>query len=163
LGVDKNQETKGKSVKQAWASPHSSHPLVATPIGIFATCETRRFRAPERDQTGQGLIAQNPPQDGLQTRATSGLGFAKQAAAADVAGGGSRWQQAGSGSKQAGLALRTVLRAANRSHPIMAGSRARERCRVVVWLTSSAVSICIATDRLHSSPLVQSLPMRRTL
>jgi len=49
------------------------------------------------------LIAQNPPQDCLQTRATSGLVFSKQALAADVAGGGSRWQQAGSGSKQAGL------------------------------------------------------------
>jgi len=35
------------------------------------------------------LIAQNPPQDCLKTRATSGLVFAKQAAAADVAGSGS--------------------------------------------------------------------------
>jgi len=52
------------------------------------------------------LIAQNPPQDCLQTRATSGLGFAKQAAAVDVAGSGSRWQQAGSGSKQARLVTR---------------------------------------------------------
>jgi len=33
------------------------------------------------------------PQDGLQTQATSGLVFTKQAAAANVAGGGSRWQQ----------------------------------------------------------------------
>jgi len=49
------------------------------------------------------LIAQNPPQDGLQTRATSGLIFAKQTTAADVAGSGSRWQQAGSGNKKAGL------------------------------------------------------------
>ena len=162
MEIDKNQETKGESVQQAWASPHSSHPLAATPIGIFATCETRRLRAPESGQTGQGLIAQNPPQDGLQTRATSGLGFAKQAAAAGAAGGGSRWQQAGSGSKQVGLASRTVLRAANRSHTIMAGSKARGRRGVAVWLTSSAVSIYIATDRLHSSPLVQSLSMRRT-
>ena len=52
------------------------------------------------------LIAQNPPQDCLQPRATSGLVFAKQAAAADVAGGGSRWQHAGSRSKQAGLVPR---------------------------------------------------------
>jgi len=52
------------------------------------------------------LIAQNPPQDCLQTPATSGLVFAKQAAAADVAGGGSRWQQAGSGRKQARLVTR---------------------------------------------------------
>jgi len=36
------------------------------------------------------LIAQNPPQDGLQTRATSGLVFAKHAAAAEVADSGSR-------------------------------------------------------------------------
>jgi len=49
------------------------------------------------------LIAQNPPQDCLQSRATSGLVFAKQAEAAEVAGGGSSWQQAGSGRKQAGL------------------------------------------------------------
>jgi len=91
------------------------------------------------------------------------VGVAKQASAAGIAGGGSWWQQAGSGSKQAGLASRTVLCAANRSHPIMAGSRARGRRSVAIWLTRSAVSICIATDRLHSSPLVQSLPMRRTL
>ena len=56
------------------------------------------------------LIAQNPPQDGLQTRATSGLVFAKQAAAADAAGGGSRRQQAGSGSNQAGLGTRQGAR-----------------------------------------------------
>ena len=55
-------------------------------------------------------IAQNPPQDGLQTRATSGLVFAKQAAKADVAGGDSSWQQAGSGSKQAGLVTQQGVR-----------------------------------------------------
>jgi len=49
------------------------------------------------------LIAQNPPQDDLQTRATSGLVFARQTAAADVAGSDSRWQQAGSRSREAGL------------------------------------------------------------
>ena len=54
------------------------------------------------------LIAQNLPQNCLQTRATSGLVFAKQAAAVDVAGGGSRWQQAGSGRKQTGLVTRKV-------------------------------------------------------
>jgi len=32
------------------------------------------------------LIAQNPPQDDLQTQSTSGLVCARQAAAADVAG-----------------------------------------------------------------------------
>ena len=94
-------------------------------LSFCATCETRRLRAPESDQPGKGLIAQNPPKDGLQIRATSGLGLAKQAAAADVAGVGSRWQQAGCGSKQAGLASRTVMRAANRSHPIMAGTKAQ--------------------------------------
>ena len=47
------------------------------------------------------LIAQNPPQDDLQTRATSGLVFARQAAAADVADSNSRWQQAGNRSKEA--------------------------------------------------------------
>ena len=56
------------------------------------------------------LIAQNPPQDCLQTRATSGLVFAKQAAAADEAGGGSRWQQADSGRKQARLVTRQGAR-----------------------------------------------------
>jgi len=56
------------------------------------------------------LIAQNPPQDCLQTRATSGLVFAKQAAAADVAGGGSRWQQAGICRKQARLVTRQGTR-----------------------------------------------------
>jgi len=56
------------------------------------------------------LIAQNSPQDCLQIRATSGLVFAKQAAAANVAGGGSRWQQAGSGRKQAGLVTRQDAR-----------------------------------------------------
>ena len=46
---------------------------------------------------------------------------------------------------------------------IMAGSRARGRRSVAVWLTSSAVSVWITTNRLRSSPLEQSLPMRRTL
>ena len=56
------------------------------------------------------LIAQNPPQDGIQTRATSGLVFAKQAGAANVAVSSSRWQQAGSASKQAGLVTRQGVR-----------------------------------------------------
>jgi len=47
------------------------------------------------------LIAQNPPQDDLQTRATSSLVFARQGAAADVADSDSRWQQAGNRSKEA--------------------------------------------------------------
>jgi len=49
------------------------------------------------------LIAQNPPQDDLQPRATSGLVFARQVAAADVAGSDGRWQQAGNRSREAGL------------------------------------------------------------
>ena len=177
-GVGVGGELRGSSDVSKWAKldmfethelyskrgRHSTHCTLGCLFnGIYATCETRRLRTPESNRTGQGLIAQNPPQDGIQTRETSGLGFAKQATAADVAGGCRRWQQAGSGSKQAGLASRTVLRAVNISHPIMAGSRARGRRSVTVWLTSSAVSICIATDRLRSSPLVQSLPMSRTL
>jgi len=71
------------------------------------------------------------------------------------------------GDKQVAVASkqgsRTVLRAANRSHPMMAGSRAQGRRSVAVWLTSSAVSIHIATDRLRSSPLVQLLPIRQTV
>jgi len=41
-----------------------------------------------------------------KTRATSGLVFARQAAAADVAGEDSGWQQAGNKSKDAGLLTR---------------------------------------------------------
>ena len=59
---------------------------------------------PKATKPAKELIAQNPPHDGLQTRATSGLVFAKQAVAADVASGGSRRQQAGSGSEQAAAA-----------------------------------------------------------
>jgi len=46
-----------------------------------APCETRRLCASalESDQTGQSLIAQDLSPGGLQTQATSGLGFAKQA------------------------------------------------------------------------------------
>ena len=83
--------------------PHSSHPLVATPIGIFATCKRGGFVLQRATKPAKELIAQNPPQDDLQTRATSGLVFARQAAAVDVAGGDSRWQQAGNRSKEAGL------------------------------------------------------------
>jgi len=41
-----------------------------------------------------------------ETRATSGLVFARRAAAAVVAGDGSRWQQAGNKSKDARLLTR---------------------------------------------------------
>jgi len=70
-------------------------------VNEAASCSSLRATKPAKE-----LIAQNPPQDGLQTQATSGLVFAKQAAAADVAGGDSRWQQAGNSSKQAGLVTR---------------------------------------------------------
>jgi len=93
-------------LQQAWASPHSSHPLVATPIGIFATCKQGGFVLQRATKPAKELIAQNPLQDDLQTRATSGLVFARQAAAADVAGDDSRWQQAGNKSKDAGLLTR---------------------------------------------------------
>jgi len=49
------------------------------------------------------LIVQNLPQDVLQIQATLGLVFAKKAAETDVTGNSSRWQQADSGSKKAGL------------------------------------------------------------
>jgi len=63
------------------------------PNGIFAMCKRGGFVLQRATKPAKELIAQNPPQDCLQTRATSGLVFAKQAASADVAGGGSRWQQ----------------------------------------------------------------------
>jgi len=100
-----NQEKKGQGVQQAWASPHSSHPLVATPIGIFAMCKPGGFVLQRATKPAKELIVQNPPQDDLQTRATSGLVFARQAAAAEVAGGDSRWQQAGNRSREAGLVI----------------------------------------------------------
>jgi len=80
------------------------------PNGIFATCKRGDFVLQRATKPAKELIAQNPPQDCLQTRATSGLVFAKQAVAAGVAGGGSRWQQADSGRKQAGLLTRQGAR-----------------------------------------------------
>ena len=41
--------------------------------------------------------------------------------------------------------------------PVVAGNKADGRRSVAVWLTSSAVSMYIASDRLRSSPLVHSL------
>jgi len=102
----KNQEEKGQSVQQAWASPHSLHPLGATPMGIFATCKRGGFVLQRATKPAKELVAQNPPQDDLQTRATLGLVFARQAAAADTEGGDSKWQQAGNRSKEAGLVTR---------------------------------------------------------
>jgi len=91
LEIDKNQGKKGQSVQQAWASPRSLHPLVAAPNGILARCKRGGFVLQRATKPAKELIAQNPPQDDLQTRATSGLVFARQAAEADVAGGDSRW------------------------------------------------------------------------
>jgi len=76
------------------------------PNGIFATCKRGGFVLQRATKLAKELIAQNPPQDDFHTRATSGLVFARQAAAADVAGGYSRWQQAGNKSKDAGLLTR---------------------------------------------------------
>jgi len=77
------------------------------PNGIFATCKRSGFVLERATKPAKELIAQNPPQNCLQTRATSGLVFAKQAAATDVAGGSSRCQQvAAGGSKQGGLVTR---------------------------------------------------------
>jgi len=55
------------------------------------------------------LIAQNPPQDDLQTRPTPGLVFARQATVADIVGGDNKWQQAGNRSQEAGLVCCFVL------------------------------------------------------
>jgi len=78
-------------------------PIGRTPLGILATCKQGGFVLQRLTKPAKELIAQNPPQDDLQTQATSGLVFARQAAAADVAGGNSRWQQTGSRSREAGL------------------------------------------------------------
>jgi len=67
--------------------------LGSYPNGILASCKRGGFMLQRSTKLVKELIAQNPPQDCLQTRASSGLVFAKQSAAADVAGGGSRWQQ----------------------------------------------------------------------
>jgi len=125
---------------------------------MFATCKRGGFVLQRATKPAMELIAQNSPQDGRQTRATSGLVFAKQAVAADVAGVGSRWQRAGSGSKQARLASRrTVLRAANRSHPIMAGSRARGRCSVAHERCSLAYQLgCVDLYRYRTAELVSA-------
>jgi len=79
MEIDKNQEKKGQSIQQAWTSPHSSHPLVAKPIGICVTCKLGGFVLQIATKLAKELIAQKPPQDYLQTQATSGLVFARQA------------------------------------------------------------------------------------
>jgi len=90
---------------------------------------------------------------------------AKRAAAAEEAGGGS----VAAGNPVAARWLgrvREVQRACAPEidcTPVVAGTKAQGRRSVAVWLTSSAVSMYLASDRLHSSPLVQSLPMHRTL
>jgi len=82
-------------------------PLIA-PIGrytngIFAMCKEGGLVLKIATKPAKELISQNPPQDDFQTRATLGLVFARQAAAADVAGGDSRWQLTGNRSREAGL------------------------------------------------------------
>jgi len=76
LEINKNQETSGKSVQQAWVLLHSSHPFVAKTNANFATCETRRLRTPEHDQTGQGLIAHPSQCKTSSVRESTGLSLA---------------------------------------------------------------------------------------
>jgi len=90
-----------------WASPYSSHPVVATPIRIFATCIRSGFvlqRATKLKR--REWLLRILPRITSKTRATSVLVFARRAAAADVAGDDSRWQQAGNKSKDTGLLTR---------------------------------------------------------
>ena len=75
-------------------------------MGFFATCKRGGFVFQRVTKLAKELITQKPPQDDLQTRATSGLVFARQAAAAYVAGGDSSWQQTGIRIKEAGLMTR---------------------------------------------------------
>jgi len=70
----------------------------------------RLLRAPDSDQTGQGTECAEPSPGLFPNPRDLGPGFCCQAAAADVAGGGSRWQHAGSGKKQAGLVTRQGAR-----------------------------------------------------
>ena len=74
--------------------------LGSYPNGILASCKRGGFMLQRSTKLVKELIAQNPPQDCLQTRASSGLVFAKQSAAADVAGGS---KQAAVESKQDSL------------------------------------------------------------
>jgi len=76
------------------------------------------------------LIAQNPSQDDFQTRATSGLVFARQAAAADVAGGDIRWQQAGNRSKELQI-IQDLPIGFPINNIIFQGSRARDTTKCV--------------------------------
>jgi len=69
-------------------------------------CKRGGFELQRATKQAKDLIAQNPPQDDLQTGETSGLVFARHAAAADIAGGDSRWQQTGNRSQEAGLVTR---------------------------------------------------------
>jgi len=43
---------------------------------------------------------------------------------------------------------------------VVAGTKAQGRRSVAIWLARSAVSMYLASNQLHLSPLVQSLPMR---
>ena len=81
-------------------SPHLGvfdlpHPTRATSGLVMPRVKRGRFvlRRATNPAKVQSKKLRISPQDDLQTRATSGLVFAKQAAAADVAGSSSRWQQ----------------------------------------------------------------------
>ena len=112
------------------------------PNGILAMCKRGGFMLQRATKPAKKLIAQNPPQDCLQTRATSGLVLA----AADVAGGGSRWQQAGSGRKQAGLVTRQGARqGANKARNAKCASfvaMVLGRARQAVGEQSQASRVC---------------------
>jgi len=90
---------------------------------------------------------------------------AKRAAAADEAGGGSVAAGNPAAVRQLGR-VREVQRACAPEidcTPVVAGNKVQGWCSVAIWLTCSALLMYLASDRLHSSPLVKSLPMRRTL
>ena len=133
-----------------WASPHSSHPLVAKPIGIFATCERGGFLFQRASKPAKKLIAQNPPKDDLPTRATSGLVFARQAAAADVTGGDSRWQQAGNRSKAAWLVTRQNARLSLLLYSVARGKHLENSHRQVGSARASPLAICPVAGQPHS-------------
>jgi len=147
LEIDKHQEKKGQSVQQAWASPHSSHPLVATPIGSFATCKRGGFVLQRATKPAKELIAQNPPQDDLQTRATSGLVFARQAAAAAYSR--RRQQVAASRQQEPGSRARDTTKCVTRY-------KNGEKCQVCVFRCYGTQSRAASNRRTVNSK--SSLP-----
>jgi len=91
---------------------------------------------------------------------------AKRAPAADEADGGSAAAGNSAAARQLGSVRKMQpLRACAPEidcTPVVAGNKAQGRHSVVVWLTSSAVLMYVASNQLHSSPLVQSIPMHHT-